>query len=94
MAGNSGRPPDSAAVDLGEVTRASPVLTPELVVSKLYKLRGEWTGPRLVLLIARMWLHRSLRLALVLRLLCPPGFLTRLFVLLSSGKVGGEMAHM
>lgn len=63
---SGGGPPDSATVDLGEVTKASPMLTPEYVVSKLYKLGGEWSGPRLVLLTARMWLHRSLRLTLVL----------------------------
>lgn len=94
MAGNSGGPPDSAAVDLGEVTKASPVLTPEFVVSKLYKIGGEWTGPRLALLTVRMWLDRSLRLTLVLWLLCPRGLLTRLFMLLCAGKVGGEMAYL
>lgn len=87
MAGHSRGPPDSATVDLGEVTKASPVLTPEFVVSKRYKSGEEWSGSRPALLTARMWLHRSLRLTLVLWLLCPRGLLTRLFVLLRSGKV-------
>lgn len=44
MAGNCGGPLDSATVDLGEVTKASPVLAYELVVSKPYKTGEEGVG--------------------------------------------------
>lgn len=41
MAGNSDEPLGSATVDLGEVTKTSPMLVPEFVVFKLYKIGEE-----------------------------------------------------